>query len=98
MDEWYSGEFKFRSIATEHHKLIVSTTFFENAGIVPILWGYKGLYKLIPVERVVNMAETLKDSETLSPIAKNKQVGTFFWEDGVTVDPKVARILLSNQQ
>jgi len=90
--------FKFYAITTEQPQLRIETAFFKEAGTLCILWGYKGLFKIVSHEVVANMVSTLADHETLSPIAKNMHVGIFFWEDGITVDPKVAKILLSNQQ
>jgi len=90
--------FKCYSAESKDPTLLMTTTWFKNEPHdLPILWNYKGLFRIILSEKVANMREAIKDSENLSPIAKNKQVGTFYWEDGITVDPKVARILLSNQ-
>ncbi len=70
----------------------------HNKKPLPILWDCNGLFRTIPLERVKNMIDAIGDSKNLSPIAKDRQVGKFYWEDGIDVDPKVAKILLSNQQ
>ncbi len=87
---------KFYHIETKKSSAFnVPLNFFKEHGPLPILWNCAGLFRIIPLERVANMYESLKDYENLSPIARTKHVSTFYWESGTDIDSKTAKIMLS---
>lgn len=58
----------------------------------PILWCRDGLYRLVPSTILVNLIDTYNDHLKISE--KQPSSFTIRWEQGVDVDPKIARILL----
>ena len=53
--------------------------------IRPVLWQRDGLFRLVPREVVINALDTRKDPVSGSNIC---------WEQGIDIDPRIARILL----
>lgn len=59
-----------------------------------IIWCCKGTYKLIPSEAVANKLQQIKDNEKLPQLTRKKDVNVFHWDEGIDLDPKIAKILL----
>ena len=60
---------------------------------IPILWQRSGLFRLIPREVIVNAIETGQSWQktVFPPINYGPWIR---WEQGIDVDPRIARILL----
>jgi len=67
-------------------------TFRE--GVLPILWNNKGLYCIISRQKVQNVFDLITDKANL-PVLNQKQVDTFYWDDGEPITAKAAAMLLS---
>jgi hypothetical protein len=60
-----------------------------------VLWQRTGLFRLIPESVINNAIDNYNDSEKLDE-RQARQV-RIRWEQGIDVDPKIARILLGEQ-
>lgn len=61
--------------------------------IIPILWCNKGLYGILPIEKVENMIQLMQDKQHI-PILENFSTGGFHWDEVEIIDPSLARLLL----
>lgn len=86
-------DFYYISNAHDTLSINVNVNIF-SLGACPILWNNKGLYCIISRQKVQNVLDLIIDKTNL-PQLNQKQVDTFFWEDGELITARAAAMLLS---
>lgn len=65
-----------------------------NLGYMPLIWNNVGLYGIISREKVENMIQLMTDQSKLPVVERINRNGTFYWDEAVILDPKIAKLLL----
>ncbi len=85
---------KYYYVETKTDEIKLNVEQFANGDPLPVVWNNRGLFRVIPLERVANKIELLKSLEGSTMIDRNPNVEKFFWEEAVEVDSKTIALLL----
>jgi len=65
-----------------------------NLGFMSLIWNNAGLYGIMSREKVENKIELMADQDKLPVVERINRNGTFYWDEAVILDPKMAKLLL----
>ncbi len=85
---------KYYYVETKTDEINLNVQQFVDNDPLPIIWNNRGLYRIIPIERVKNKIDLLIGLQSGTMIDYNPSMGKFFWEEGVEVDGKTIALLL----